>query len=86
VKLARLRRPKTTCSPSYEDYKPKTNAAILLDMCHTKGRLQTGGIGQGKKIKNLKVLMCSLYRNEYRNLKLAEATMGRGLGSSEEDW
>jgi hypothetical protein len=27
--------------------------------------------------------MCSLYRNEYRNLKLAGATMGRGLGRSE---
>jgi hypothetical protein len=24
--------------------------------------------------------------DEYNNLKLAEATMGRGLGSSEEDW
>jgi hypothetical protein len=24
--------------------------------------------------------MCSLYRNEYSDLKLAEATMGRGLG------
>jgi hypothetical protein len=23
--------------------------------------------------------MCSLYRNEYRNIKLAKATMGRGL-------
>jgi hypothetical protein len=30
--------------------------------------------------------MCSLYKNEYNNLKLAEATMGRGLGSSEEVW
>jgi hypothetical protein len=29
-------------------------------------------------------LVCSLYRNEYSNLKLAKATMGRGLGSSEE--
>jgi hypothetical protein len=28
--------------------------------------------------------MCSLYRNEYRNLKLAVATMGRGLGRNEE--
>jgi hypothetical protein len=27
-----------------------------------------------------------MYRNEYRNLKLAGATMGRGLGRSEEDW
>jgi hypothetical protein len=30
--------------------------------------------------------MCSLYRSDYSNLKLAEATMGRGVGSSEEVW
>jgi hypothetical protein len=29
--------------------------------------------------------MLFLYRNEYRNLKLADATMGRGLGRCEED-
>jgi hypothetical protein len=44
-----------------------------------------GGIGQGKETKNLNALMCSLYRNKYRNLKLARDTMGRGLESSEED-
>jgi hypothetical protein len=27
-----------------------------------------------------------MYRNEYRNFKLARATMGNGLGRSEEDW
>jgi hypothetical protein len=32
VKLAR---PKFPCSPSYVDYRPKTNALILLDMGHT---------------------------------------------------
>jgi hypothetical protein len=26
---------KITCSPSYADYRPKTNAIILLDMGHT---------------------------------------------------
>jgi hypothetical protein len=30
--LARLRRPKIIFSPSYADYRPKTNAVILLDM------------------------------------------------------
>jgi hypothetical protein len=35
VKLARLRRLKIKCSSSYVDYRPKTNAAILLDMGHT---------------------------------------------------
>jgi hypothetical protein len=35
AKLARLRRPKIACSPLYVDYRPKTNAVILLDMGHT---------------------------------------------------
>jgi hypothetical protein len=51
----RLRRPKDTCSPSYADCRPKTNAAILLDMSHAKGRLCTGGIGQVKETRNLNV-------------------------------
>jgi hypothetical protein len=51
----RLTRPKAACS-SHADYRPKTNAAILWDMVHTKGRLHTGKIGQGKKIKNLNVV------------------------------
>jgi hypothetical protein len=34
VKLVRLRRPKATYSPSYADYRPKTNAAVLWDMGH----------------------------------------------------
>jgi hypothetical protein len=33
--LARLRRPKIACSPSFVDYRPKINAVILLDMGHT---------------------------------------------------
>jgi hypothetical protein len=38
VKLARLRRPKIVCSPSYADFRPKINAVILLDMGHTLRR------------------------------------------------
>jgi hypothetical protein len=34
-KLARLRRPKIVCSPLSADYKPKTNAVMLLGMGHT---------------------------------------------------
>jgi hypothetical protein len=30
-----LRRPKAICSPSYTDYRSKTNAVILLDLGHT---------------------------------------------------
>jgi hypothetical protein len=38
----RLRRPKITCSPSFVDYRPKTNAVILLDMGQPKWRLSKG--------------------------------------------
>jgi hypothetical protein len=31
----RPRRSKITCSPSYGDYRPKTNASVLLDLGHT---------------------------------------------------
>jgi hypothetical protein len=34
VKLARLRKPKIVYSPSYADFRSKTNAVILLDMGH----------------------------------------------------
>jgi hypothetical protein len=52
----RLRRTKITCSPSYVDYRPKTNAVILLNKGHTLRGDCTGGIGQGKEIKTLKVV------------------------------
>jgi hypothetical protein len=52
----RLRRPKVACSPSYANYRHKTNAAILWDTGHTKGRPYTEGIGQGKGTKNLNVV------------------------------
>jgi hypothetical protein len=34
-KVSQARRPGITCSLSYADYRPKTNAVILLDMGHT---------------------------------------------------
>jgi hypothetical protein len=49
VKLARLRRPKIVCSPSYVDFRPKTYA-VILDMGHTLRGTYTGGIGKGKEI------------------------------------
>jgi hypothetical protein len=51
VKLARLRRPKIVCSPSYADFRPKTNAVILLDMGHMLRGEHTGGIGKGRTPK-----------------------------------
>jgi hypothetical protein len=44
------------CTPSYVDYRPKTNAVILLDMGHTKERLCMGGKAQEKETKNLNVV------------------------------
>jgi hypothetical protein len=37
VKLVRLRRPKIGYFPSYENYRSKINAVILLDIGHTQG-------------------------------------------------
>jgi hypothetical protein len=34
-KISQAQRPKIICSSSYADYRPKTNAVILLDMGHT---------------------------------------------------
>jgi hypothetical protein len=41
VKLARLRKPKIICSPSYMDFRHKTNAVIFLDMGHMLREGQT---------------------------------------------
>jgi hypothetical protein len=45
-----------SCVSVHADYRPKTNAVILLDMDHTKGRLHMGEIGQRKETKNLNVV------------------------------
>jgi hypothetical protein len=51
-KLAKLRRPKIICSHSYVDYRPKTNAVILLDMGHTlRGERIQEEEGKGRKSK-----------------------------------
>jgi hypothetical protein len=49
--VSQAQKTKVSFSSSYEDYQPKTNAAILWDTGHTKGRPQTGAIGQGKETK-----------------------------------
>jgi hypothetical protein len=49
--VGQVRRPKIACPPSYVDYRPRRNAAILLDMDHTKGRLCTRGISKARKLK-----------------------------------
>jgi hypothetical protein len=56
VKLAKLRRPKITCSPSYVDCRPKSNAVIFLAMSQTKVRTHTGRIVKGKETKKFNVV------------------------------
>jgi hypothetical protein len=51
-----------------------------------RGGYAREGWGKRRKPKTWMRLMCSPYRNEYRNLKLAEDTMGSGLGKSKEVW
>jgi hypothetical protein len=34
ARLARLRRPKLVCSPSYVDFRSRANAAMWLDLDH----------------------------------------------------
>jgi hypothetical protein len=34
-RLARLRRPKIVCAPSYADFRSRVNAAMWLDLGHT---------------------------------------------------
>jgi hypothetical protein len=56
VKLARLRRPKIACSPSYVDFRPKKKCSNIIGHdSHATGRTCTGGIGKGKETQNLKV-------------------------------
>jgi hypothetical protein len=56
MKLASLRRSKLACCVSYADYRPKTNAAILLDMGHT---LRETGHGRDRKREGNQKLECS---------------------------
>jgi hypothetical protein len=48
--VSQAQKAKITCSPSYVDYRPKTNAVILLDMGHTL-RGECAWEGKGRKLK-----------------------------------
>jgi hypothetical protein len=52
VKLDRLGRPKISCSSSYADYRPKTNAIILRDT----GQLRESCTWERQETKNLNVV------------------------------
>jgi hypothetical protein len=50
VKFVRLRRTKFPHTPSYADYRPKTNAVTLFDMGHTlRGDCTLEGYGMERK-------------------------------------
>jgi hypothetical protein len=66
------------------EYRPKTNAEILWDTGHVKGHTQEGK-GKERKLVTWMLLICSLYNNEHKNLKLAGAIRERELERSEED-
>jgi hypothetical protein len=74
--LARLRRPKATCSVPYVDYRPNRNITILWKTSHSKDRSLTGEVG---KLRTWIGLIYSLYENEYRNLKHTETTIRKEL-------
>jgi hypothetical protein len=54
--FSQVQKAKSPCSFSYVNYRSKTNIAILWDTGHTKGRLHTRWIGQGKETKYLNVI------------------------------
>jgi hypothetical protein len=53
--VSQAQKAKIVCSPSYADFRSKTNAVILLDMGHTlrgpMGHTHTGGTVKGRKPK-----------------------------------
>jgi hypothetical protein len=50
--VSQAQKAKNLCSPSYADYRPKTNAVILLDMGHTlRGEHTWEEQGKGRKPK-----------------------------------
>jgi hypothetical protein len=66
--------------------KEQSLGATALTIKKQLGGHTQEGQGKERKPKIWMWLMCSLYRNECSNLKLAEATMASGLGSSEQVW
>jgi hypothetical protein len=51
-KISEAQRPKITCSSLYADYRPKTNAVILLDMGQIlRGEHTREEEGKGRKPK-----------------------------------
>jgi hypothetical protein len=55
VRLAKLRRPKIVCSPSYADFESRAKCSNVVGLGpHDKGRAHIGDIVIGRKPKTLK--------------------------------
>jgi hypothetical protein len=66
----------------FVEYRPNTNVAILWNTGHTKGRSHT------RELEKLRAWIGSiylLYNDEYRNLKVTETTIKKGLRYNEEN-
>jgi hypothetical protein len=58
VRLARVRRPKIICSPSYEVFRSRANTSMLLDLGHMlRGEHIREVLGIGRKPKKCQCLM-----------------------------
>jgi hypothetical protein len=51
VKLARLRKPKAACFPSYVDYRPNKNISNIMKTGHATGRAHTREEGKRRKLR-----------------------------------
>jgi hypothetical protein len=78
AKLARLRKPKIICCPSYADFRSKTNTIILLDMVHTlRGehiQEEYGKVGNPK----LESVWCAHYRGANTPTLKRQRSIGEG--------
>jgi hypothetical protein len=66
VRLARLRRPKIICSPSYEDFRSRANTAMLLDLGH---------MTRGEHIWEV----CGYVENPKQNMKVSDVPTAEEL-------
>jgi hypothetical protein len=85
VRLARPKRPKIICSPSYVDIRSRAITTRGLDFEHMiKARAHQGGVRIGKTPKKLASICCPQRREPKADtLKATEANRRRGPGTRE---
>jgi hypothetical protein len=83
ARLARLRRPKIVCSPSYADFRSRVNTAVLLDLGHMRRIQHIWEVWE--LVENPKpecVWFPHSRGTKYTNLKVTEVNTRRGSGTS----